>query len=124
MNTAVLGAQWLGHKATTRARGYLHCRPGSHVIQDVCADVNHLEQVGEELLHHGHQAPVTQSGPHLLLLGGCWAGLLFRGPWASQRLGGTGCDRGTHVTSHLDSGGSRNRSGNMRPSDPYTLDVT
>lgn len=57
-------------------------------------DIDHLQQVGEELLHHGHKGPVTQGWPGLFLFGGSRVGLFFRGPWTSQRLGGTGCGTG------------------------------
>lgn len=78
---------------------YLYCRSRSHVVQDMCTNVDHLQQVGEELLHHGHQGPVPQGWPDLLLLGGCWVGFFFRGPWTSQRFRSTGCDMGIDITS-------------------------
>ena len=84
-----------------RGGGHLHCGSGSHLVQDVCADVDDLQQVGEELLHHGHQGAVTQGWPHFLLFGGCRAGLVFRGPRTPQRPGGTGCDTSTRVTPQL-----------------------
>lgn len=61
-------------------QGYLRRWSRGHIIQNVRTDVNDLQQVAEELLHHGHQAPVTQSWPDLILFGGCWAGLFFRAP--------------------------------------------
>lgn len=97
-------------KTAAQARSYLYCWSRSHIIQDVCTDIDHLQQVGEELLHHGHQGPVTQSRPHLFLLGGCGAGLFFGGPRTPQRSGGTGCDTGTHVTPQLHSMGPRRKS--------------
>lgn len=106
-------------KTAAQARSYLYCWSRSHIIQDVCTDVDHLQQVGEELLHHGHQGPVTQSWPHLFLLGGCRAGLFFGGPRTPQRSGGTGCDKGTHVTSPAPQHGAKT----LSPSDPSTSRV-
>lgn len=81
-----------------QGRSYLDCWSRSHIIQDMSTDIDHLQQVGEKLFHHGDQCPVPQSRPNFLLSGGCWIGFFFRGPWTSQGLGGTGCDTGTHIT--------------------------
>lgn len=55
-------------KPSRQSRSYLHCWSRRCVIQHVGADVEDLQQVGEELLHHGHQGALRQACPGFLHL--------------------------------------------------------
>lgn len=57
VNKGMFGSLW-SHldyiKTPVQVTSYLYCWSRSHIIQDMCTDINHLQQVGEELLNHGH----------------------------------------------------------------------
>ena len=74
---------------------YLDGGSGGGVVQHVGTDVEHLEEVGEELLHHADERAVTERGPGLLRLGHRGVGLLLAAPRALHALGGGGYRDGT-----------------------------